>query len=1259
MPLKRHFSSSDALAICDSVELPSSPRVSRDHFQGDNDCKKAKSSALARLDSLKSMGALEIETSSHDEIKQLGLSPLFRGVATGTLILFSSALNYFIISVMDVQCGLSDDATPSGTLLFVPTCLCAVAVYTLLRTCHSSVWKTHMYSWILKSILIIAIAAVPLASIGSVGDAKPLGENCAPPFTFSSAKNGSTCLPFNVTEKDQFWTHTCDLVGHKYEIIFISSEVRDKYKIDLNSAAKTYKQAKNLARIIGHDVDKLVNVPISPDVPLSFLDTLICPLIFAPCTEDCIAQVFHANLWDIISTTTAANIIRGGCTDLAEYEGFIQLTGFDGGIIKLLQDAFRGIRLSCERFLDVVLRDTTLESSPYHFDKQNYTRAYRVQEQESGACTEDSFMQEYSAYKKENLKLESDVNKWESRYKVATIISHISMLLVLILCFIWSRRSAEGPLSLNLRNYHTRRSVFCCALLFFCGVVILCINILSLSRIKNAAMYIYAIAFLGCYSIFIAAKRLLFAKHTLFIGETWANIETREKGAMGVIRKLRKKYKTNFGVTGKYFIHAALVKEITEVALQSFNLFRNAGIDDVYIVAASCATILVNCVASPFAYFYRRKDVVIALDGIFDILFTIINAVRMGLSEQAIDFFDAASLILPLISIIDILASYSEFLVKEKANLGKRSRKQSVNSPKTDVPKAHSTIANRAYSWLCFIFAALAIMFSVFSGYTLVRLYSKHSFCKNRYSNCIWSETWPRRYFKNSSIFGDMNCGEMHVESIDASECTSDRRLSNIPFDIFVRLTSLRLGKISAFPKSLAKLMHNGESKMFLGPSNVTLSILQLPQALDLSNLGVNEAPVLLLKLLQEHRNSAVKRIDMSNNNWNSVKVLKVLSSVSCEGNKWESFCNLEAIDASRNMLEDIPSILFSKENFPKLVYLDVQSNEIKPLTSEMVKYMLDKNFVINFTANELKSVSVTGSVIPTSFDTFVNRIDDITSLANVTAFAMSNTSFYGDLGVAVSKFSNLEDMVITYNPGMNGTISSSIGVLSNLRKVFISNSKLKGTIPSQVGLLTNLDVIVIGTSKVESRIPTEIGLLTNANIINIYALSLYGRLPSEIGKLTKLGFFSVRGCKELTGFIPLEINQMTSLTTLDLRANNFTGFIPRGISLLKNLSSALFGANRLTGTIPTTIGELTSLTILELHRNMITGTIPTTVGKLVRLKQLYISSNALKGSIPTQIGYLTNLRKLTLSQNDLTNKTIPWQVQKLVTYGELTYLRV
>ena len=72
------------------------------------------------------------------------------------------------------------------------------------------------------------------------------------------------------------------------------------------------------------------------------------------------------------------------------------------------------------------------------------------------------------------------------------------------------------------------------------------------------------------------------------------------------------------------------------------------------------------------------------------------------------------------------------------------------------------------------------------------------------------------------------------------------------------------------------------------------------------------------------------------------------------------------------------------------------------------------------------------------------------------------------------------------------------------------------------------------------------------------------------------------------------------------------------------------------TGSIPPQLGNLTTLELLELCGNELNGSIPPQLGDLTNLTDLRLGDNQPTGSIPSELGNSTNLDYLNLTLNQL-----------------------
>ena len=99
-----------------------------------------------------------------------------------------------------------------------------------------------------------------------------------------------------------------------------------------------------------------------------------------------------------------------------------------------------------------------------------------------------------------------------------------------------------------------------------------------------------------------------------------------------------------------------------------------------------------------------------------------------------------------------------------------------------------------------------------------------------------------------------------------------------------------------------------------------------------------------------------------------------------------------------------------------------------------------------------------------------------------------------------------------------------------------------------------------------------------------------------ENGRVVKLRLAEIG----LTGAVPAEIGQLTSLKMLSFWNNQLTS-VPAEIGQLTSLTHLTLGFNQLTS-VPAEIGQLTSLTVLCLDGNQLTS-VPAEIGQLTSLR--------------------------------------------------------
>ena len=163
-----------------------------------------------------------------------------------------------------------------------------------------------------------------------------------------------------------------------------------------------------------------------------------------------------------------------------------------------------------------------------------------------------------------------------------------------------------------------------------------------------------------------------------------------------------------------------------------------------------------------------------------------------------------------------------------------------------------------------------------------------------------------------------------------------------------------------------------------------------------------------------------------------------------------------------------------------------------------------------------------------------------------------------------------------------------------------------------------------------------ELGRVT---VLSLYRNGLTGEIPAELGNLTSLEFLDL-GDNALTGSIPLELGQLEALRQLVLSPTYLSGEIPAEMGNLAALKRLSLGGT-LTGEIPAELGNLAALEFLAL-RGSLTGEIPAELGNLAALETLYLTDNELSGEIPAELGNLAALKYLSLADNTLTGEIPP-----------------
>ncbi|PRP84213.1 leucine-rich repeat-containing protein [Planoprotostelium fungivorum] len=225
----------------------------------------------------------------------------------------------------------------------------------------------------------------------------------------------------------------------------------------------------------------------------------------------------------------------------------------------------------------------------------------------------------------------------------------------------------------------------------------------------------------------------------------------------------------------------------------------------------------------------------------------------------------------------------------------------------------------------------------------------------------------------------------------------------------------------------------------------------------------------------------------------------------------------------------------------------------------------------------------------------------------------------------------------------MGGTLSSSIGELTELRTLTLPSTGLTGIIPDFFRSTPYLRNIHLDSNSLSGSIPPSISSLSTINSFTCASNSLSGTIPfiHSTLRIFKIDHNEFSGPlpdfifsppllvhvgvsnNAFTGGIP-PLSRSPIWTVLDVSSNNLTGSIaPNQLSVGAFTSVSLAG-NRFTGELPLDLFNVSS--ILDVSSNRFTS-VPSTISTST-LQSLDISDNPIYGNIPNLISTTLQLTK-------------------------------
>ncbi|CAM6097953.1 unnamed protein product [Calypogeia fissa] len=235
----------------------------------------------------------------------------------------------------------------------------------------------------------------------------------------------------------------------------------------------------------------------------------------------------------------------------------------------------------------------------------------------------------------------------------------------------------------------------------------------------------------------------------------------------------------------------------------------------------------------------------------------------------------------------------------------------------------------------------------------------------------------------------------------------------------------------------------------------------------------------------------------------------------------------------------------------------------------------------------------------------------------------------------------------------LEGSISSQVGQLSELRKLAIVGNKLKGGVPFEIRNCHKITHLDLRANHLSGTISFSLADLPLLETLKLSENQLTGTLSALLydtkgySSFDPFHFFGTQYSSK-AGLCP-------QLRILDLAQNSLSGKISSAIGECGRLVELSLNDNKLSGPIPSTLSAIPHLRSLLLNRNRLDGPLPAPLAiGCKNLQYLDVSDNLLSGTIPSEFSAYRGARHFNFANNQLVGP-IPlgrWKVEQMAMEG-------
>jgi Leucine-rich repeat (LRR) protein len=331
------------------------------------------------------------------------------------------------------------------------------------------------------------------------------------------------------------------------------------------------------------------------------------------------------------------------------------------------------------------------------------------------------------------------------------------------------------------------------------------------------------------------------------------------------------------------------------------------------------------------------------------------------------------------------------------------------------------------------------------------------------------------------------------------------------------------------------------------------------------------------------------------------------------------------------------------------LEYLDISNNN---MSGTIPRWMVNRPGFWNFDVsnNSFEGQIPCGLVnslqlVDLSHNSLSGSLPSCLNLQTIAHLRLQGNKLTGLIPKAVFNSSSLLTLDLRDN-SFSGNIPDEIGALSNLRILLLRGNNFSGIIPNQMCWLNKISIMDLSKNSLSETIPHcfhNMSLVVDDRVYNeFFYIYWVQRVGSTFQKL-------LEGNGEGENVEKIYDKKVEVEFVTKYRSDSYRG------NILNYMSGLDLSCNKLTGRIPPELGNLSSIHALNLSYNQLTGSIPQTFSNLTKLESLDLSHNNLSGEIPSVLIDLTSLEVFTVAYNNLSGR-LPDMKAQFGTFDKISY---